>query len=171
MSLPCHLKPSRSHPDPKRPLSSSLPACAIASANKEVSKELESKKRGKYNNYTPSQRVEIGNYSSKNGAAAAARYLSIKYKYTVSESTVKSIKKDYMKELRRRPRRNNGEVTASIPTKKCRRKLLLGEDLDSFILRKSERVEAPFQQGLSWLCQRYCFKMQPFLAHRKWRAI
>ena len=160
MSLLRYLKPSGGLPDPKGPLSSSLPASAIVSANKEVSKELESKKRGKYNKYTPSQRFEIGNYSSQNGAAAAARYLSRKYKCTVSESTVKSIKKDYMKELRKRPRRNNGEVTASLPTKKRGRKLLLGEDLDSKVqlyLKKIRESEAPFQQGLSWLLPEVLF--------------
>ena len=48
----------------------------------------------------------------------------------ISDSTVKSIKKAYLQEMRKRPRSDDAEEIAALPTKKRGRKLLLGEDLD-----------------------------------------
>ena len=47
----------------------------------------------------------------------------------MSESTVKSIKQGYIKELLKRPRVDDGEELTAFPAKKHGRKLLLGDDL------------------------------------------
>lgn len=136
MALLRYLKRVDGLPDPKGPLTSSISAQAIAEANKEVQKAMgqnsvTGKKRGSYKKYTATQRSEIGKYSCQHGAAATARHFSMKLGSKVSESTVKSIKKAYLEELRKRPRTDDGgEPISALPVKKCGRKLLLGDDLD-----------------------------------------
>ena len=138
MALLRYLKRVDGLPDPKGPLTSSIPAQAIAEANKEVQKAMDQssvtgtcgKKRGSYKNYTATQRSEIGKYSCQHGAAATARHFSMKLGSKVSESTVKSIKKAYLEELQKRPRTDDcGELISALPVKKRGRKLLLGDDL------------------------------------------
>lgn len=164
MSLLRYLKRAGGLPDPRGPLSSTLPGNVIAAANREVEKELKTKKRGQYKKYTPSQRFQIGRYSSQHGAAAAARHFSRIYEHEVSESTVKSIKNYYISEVRKRPRSDDGEEFASLPTKKRGRKLLLGEDLDSKVqlyLKKvresggavSARIAMAAARGIVLKCQ------------------
>ena len=104
----------------------------IAAANEEVEKELNAatKKRGQYKKYTSVQRSEIGKYSCQLGAAAAAKHFSRIWGSKISDSTVKSIKKAYLEELRKRPRSEDGEEITALPAKKRGRKLFLGEDLD-----------------------------------------
>ena len=109
MALLRYLKRVDGLQDPKGPLTSSISAQAIAEANKEVQKAMgqnsvTGKKRGSYKKYTATQRSEIGKYSCQHGAAATARHFSMKLGSKVSESTVKSIKKAYLEELRKRPR-------------------------------------------------------------------
>lgn len=53
MSLLRYLKRAGGLPDPRGPLSSTLPGNVIAAANREVEKELKTKKRGQYKKYTP----------------------------------------------------------------------------------------------------------------------
>ena len=136
MALLRYLKRVDGLPDPKGPLTSSISAQAIAEANKEVQKAMgqnsvTGKKRGSYKKYTATQRSEIGKYSCQHGAAATARHFSLKLRSKVSESTVKSIKKAYLEELRKRPRTDDGgEPISALPVKKRGRKLLLGDDLD-----------------------------------------
>ena len=136
MALLRYLKPVDGLPDPKGPLTSYISAQAIAEANKEVQKPTShssatKKKRGNYKKYTATQRSKIGKYSCQYGAAAAARHFSKKLGSEVSESTVKSIKKAYLEELRKRPRTDDGgEPISALPVKKRGRKLLLGDDLD-----------------------------------------
>ena len=104
---------------------------AIAEANQEIQVELNStKKHGEYKKYTPAQCSAIGKYSFLHGAAAVAKPFSKLCGSEINDSTVKSIKKAYLEELRKRPRSENSEDITAIPTKKRGRKLLLGEDLD-----------------------------------------
>ena len=131
MSLLRYLKPIDGLPDPRGSLSTTLFREAIAAANQEVQKELNAtKKRGQYKKYTPAQRSAIGKYSCLHGAAAAAKHFSKLWGSKICDSTVKSIKKAYLQEMRKRPRSDDGEEIAALPTKKRGRKLLLGEDLD-----------------------------------------
>ena len=131
MSLLCYLKHSNGLPDPRGSLSTTISREAIAAANQEVQKELNAtKKRGQYKKYSPAQRSAIGRYSSRHGAAAAAKHFSKLWGCKISDSTVKSIKKAYLDELRKRPRSDGGGEITALPPKKRGRKLLLGEDLD-----------------------------------------
>ena len=132
MALLRYLKPTNGLPDPRGSLSTAMSREAIAAANEEVEKELNAatKKRGQYKKYTGAQRSEIGKYSCQHGAAAAAKHFSRIWGSKIRDSTVKSIKKAYLEELRKRPRSEDGEEITALPTKKCGRKLLLGEDLD-----------------------------------------
>lgn len=77
---------------------------------------------------------------------------------------MKSIKNDYISEVRKRPRSDDGEEFASLPTKKRGRKLLLGEDLDSKVqlyLKKvresggavSARIAMAAARGIVLKCQ------------------
>ena len=66
------------------------------------------------------------------GAAATAKHFPKLWGCKISDSTVKSLKKAYLDDLRKRPRSDDGgnsEITAP-PPKKRGRKLLLREDLD-----------------------------------------
>ena len=91
-------------PDPRGPLSTSLPPRAIAQANAEVRKSLDDgkqvKARGSYHRYSPKMRAAIGKYASTNGVSAALRFFSGKLKHHVSTSQVLSIKKSYTEEER-----------------------------------------------------------------------
>ena len=134
MALLRYLRPVNGLPDPKGSLSGSIPTQAIAQANREVENAMESTtggKRGSYTKYSATQCSDIARYACQHGAAAAARYFSKKLAKQVSESTVKSIKKAYIEELRKRAWTDEGEDVTSLPRKKRGRKLLLGEDLDS----------------------------------------
>ena len=130
MSLLQYMTPTNGLPDPRGSLSTTISRQAIAAANQEIQKELNAKKRGQYKKYTPAQRSAIGKYSSQHGAAAAAKHFSRLWGSKISASTVKSIKKAYLEELRKRPRSDDGEELTALPTKKRGRKLLLGVDLD-----------------------------------------
>ena len=112
-------------PDPRGSLSTNMCREAIAAANQEVQKELNAtKKCGQYKKYTPAQRSAIGKYSCLHGAAAAAKHFSKLWGSKICDSTVKSIKKAYLQEMRKRPRSDDGEEIAALPTKKRGRKLL-----------------------------------------------
>ena len=92
MALLRYLQFRDSLPDPRGPLSSTIPAQAIAEANHEVQEatSIGSKKteRGPYKQYSTSVRAEIGKYASHHGVAAAARYFSKKLNCRVSETTL-----------------------------------------------------------------------------------
>ena len=124
------------------------------------------------------------------GAAATAKYFSKLWGCKISDSTVKSIKKAYLDELRKRPRSDDGgnsEITAP-PPKKRGRKLLLGEDPDMKVqiyLRKvregegavSARIALAAARGtihiqfiLQNLLFRYPSQMQPLSACPEWRT-
>ena len=63
---------------------------------------------------------------------------------------MKSIKKAYVEELRKRPRADDGEAITALPTKKRGRRFLLGQDIDQEVqiyLKKLEREEELSQQG------------------------
>ena len=131
MALLRYMKPIGSLPDPRGPLSDFIPTQAIAEANKEVEKvRAGDTKRGSYTKYSAADRAKIGKYACQHGAAAAARHFTGKFKKRLSESTVKSIKKGYIKELLKRRRADDGEELTAFPAKKRGRKLLLGNDLD-----------------------------------------
>lgn len=137
MSLLRYLKPMNGVPDPKGPLSSSIPSYVIAEANTRVQEaEKSRKKRGPYRSYSPTLRLEIGKYSSQHGVAAASRYFTRKLKKSVSVTTIRSIRDAYRKELKLRRKRTPdlGDVELeSLDPKKRGRPLLLGNYYDGII--------------------------------------
>lgn len=82
-----------------------------------------------YLRYSGEERAKIGKYASIHGAAAAARYFSKTFG-NIRESTVKSIKADYLQEMRRKRSNGDFEDVKLLPKKKQGRRVLLGEALD-----------------------------------------
>ena len=197
MSLLRYLKPINGLPDPKGSLSTTMSRASIASANQEVQKELNAtKKRGQYKKYSPEERSAIGKYSTQHGAAATAKHSSKLWAVKIS-GTVKSIKKAYLDELRKRPRSDDGGEMTALHPKKRGRKLLLGEDLDAKVqiyLRKvregggavSSRIALAAARGtmfdmyikilssryysMNFYNYRYPSQIQPLSACPEWRA-
>ena len=84
--------------------------------------------------YSPHKRTEIGQYASNHGIAAAARHFSKRLERTINESTVQSMKRDYLEALRRkRPAQDQGDLTVLIPHKKHGRPVLLEQELDGMV--------------------------------------
>ena len=110
MDISRYFKSIEGLPDPNGSLSSSLHSRAIAQANEEVLKELrdKKKKRGPYNIYSPGERAKIGKYASIHGATAASRFFFRKLAKNVSKSTVDSIHKAYIEEVKRKRQENDG---------------------------------------------------------------
>lgn len=80
--------------------------------------------------YSEEERAKIGKYASIHGAASAARHFSKKLGSIISESTVKSIKADYLQEMKRKRSDGDFEDIELLPIKKRWRTALLGETLD-----------------------------------------
>ena len=137
-------------PNADGPLSATVFSRAINEANILVEKEMNTtgkKKRGPYKKlvkqisdqfslhvicrYSPETRAEIGKYACQNGITRTARYFSRKLKENVSESTVQSIRKTYLEELRKRRRYEDEEDLDILRCKKRGRPVLLGKALDS----------------------------------------
>uniref|UniRef100_A0A1X7V5Y1 Uncharacterized protein n=1 Tax=Amphimedon queenslandica TaxID=400682 RepID=A0A1X7V5Y1_AMPQE len=139
MALLRYFKPVNGVPDPRGSLSSSIPSSVIAEANAQVVKEVEKgKKRGPYQSYSPTLRLEIGKYSCQLGVAAASRYFTRRLKRSVSETTVRSIRDAYREELKRKRMEFDDDdddddvAMESLYAKKRGRPLLLG-DLDEIV--------------------------------------
>ena len=67
-----------------------------------------------YLRYSGEERAKIGKYANIHGAAAAARHFSFS---NIRESTVKSIKADYLQEMRRKRSNGNFEDVKLLPKK------------------------------------------------------
>ena len=90
-------------------------------------------KRGDDRKYTGEERYMIGKYASENGATSTAR----KYKKQFqkwNESTARSMKQKYEDELKRAVREKR-EIQKAIKQDKRGRPLMLGEELDTKILK------------------------------------
>ena len=122
MSLLHYLKPVGGLPDPRRSLSSSIPAQVIAEANKEVQKvagSMDGHKCGPYTQYSSTLYAEIAKYACQHGAVVAVQHFLKKLKKPVSESIVKSVKKDYVGRIakvtkNKRRRRNNSSSSKEV---------------------------------------------------------
>ena len=169
MFLLRYFKPKDGLPDPRGTLSSSIPAAAIAQANKEVQRATssEKQKRGPYKKYSARLRAEIGKYASHHGVAAASRHFPRKISKGVSETTVRSIRFAYRDGVKRkRPVEvDEEEDVVALPPIKRRRPILLGQELDSLVqmyLRKvregggtvSARIVIATARGILLKCNR-----------------
>ena len=133
MSLYKYFGPSAALPA-RPPPQSSLTKRDIESANSAVKGELPSaktSKRGKYKDYTPESRAQIGKHAAENGPTKAAR------KFEVPEPTARRFKLEYqvrMKELSKSYNRPDlAPAVTSMPIKKQGRPLLLGVEIDEAV--------------------------------------
>ena len=117
----------------------------VESADKAVAKALESASkrtvRGKYNSYTPEQRVEIGKYAAENGATNAAKRYTAVWGITVNESTARRLKSEYLEKLKQEVSKrktimqgtSESITIKALEIKERGRPLLLGAELDAAI--------------------------------------
>ena len=132
MALYRYLRPKDNLPDPNGSLSLSIPSRNISAINREVYRDQDSgkKRRGPYRKYSPEERFEFGRHTSLHGITAASRHFSLRFKRTVGISTVQSIRKDYVNNLRRKRTNLDENDAAVLPLKKRGRSVLLGRELD-----------------------------------------
>jgi len=84
--------------------------------------------------YSDTQRAEMGKLTCRVGATEAAKRFTKKLGFTINESTMRSIKKDYLDERYKKRLREEDDLTISaMPVKKKRRPLLLGKKLDDAV--------------------------------------
>ena len=88
---------------------------------------------------TPSDRAEIGRYACQHGIAAAARRYSREFQHSVNESTVRYMKKAYLK-VRREKRTAEDDDLRMLPPKKRGRPVLLGEHIERKVQLYLEKV-------------------------------
>ena len=136
MSLFRYYKPVKKLPDSNGDLSTIITPAAIQEANKEVLKATENAERGKrklYKKISDSMRAEIGWYALENGNAASVRKFSKSFDTPLNESTVRSLKKSYVKarDMKKREMGEDDVVLESLPPKKRGHPLLLSENLDA----------------------------------------
>ena len=81
--------------------------------------------------YTPKERYEIGKYAAEFGNTGAVKHAKTKYGYTINESSVRSLKQYYLKELNRKY--SSIQETQELPMQNRGRPLLLGDELDAYI--------------------------------------
>lgn len=103
-------------------------------------KENKREKRGTYKVYSADQRAKIGKYAVDNGVACTSRF------FDVRESTVRSLRKAYLKALENDPSKDISEL----PKGDRGRPLVLGK-YDDEVLKHVKKIEA--QGGIvnSWI--------------------
>ena len=66
---------------------------------RELSKARTLLTRGKYNDYTPEQRAQIGKYAAKNGPTRAAKHFSKLMSRNIPKPTARRLKTEYLSKL------------------------------------------------------------------------
>lgn len=99
-----------------------------------ASEDLEgSKKRGRYNSYTPEERAVIGKYAAENGPTRAARHYTKTFGHDINESTARKLRSEYLNELKVVKERDVAGQVVALPKKSQGRPLLLGRELDGVV--------------------------------------
>ena len=86
-------------PNPRGPLSTTVPSSSIESANAEVKQVFETEessdrwKGGYYEKFSPELRFQIGKHTAENGVAAMIRFYA--KKFVLKESSVRTWKNAY----------------------------------------------------------------------------
>ena len=130
------MKPVDGLPDPNGPLTSSISDQAIAEQTKKCRRQWVRAERLGRNvvatrSILPPNPRKLESIAFNTVQLQQHDIFSKELGSKVSESTVKSIKKAYLEELRKRPRTDDGgEPISALPVKKRGSKLLLGDDLD-----------------------------------------
>ncbi|VDI04793.1 Hypothetical predicted protein [Mytilus galloprovincialis] len=92
-------------------------AKTVTVANSSVKDVLQSpnrkRKRGEYSNYSSEQRAKIARYACEHGNTSAAKHFSKLLDKTINESTVRSMKKQYIDELNKTPEKKIVELSRS----------------------------------------------------------
>jgi len=84
--------------------------------------------------YSDTQRAEMGKLTCRVGATEAAKRFTKKLEFRINESTMRSIKKDYLDKRHKKRLREKDDLTVSeLPVKKRGRPLLLGKKLDNSV--------------------------------------
>ena len=80
----------------------SLSAKEVEKVNESVKKERESvsAKRVKYNDYSASERAQIGKYAAENGPTRAVQHFSKTLSMKIPETTARRLKAEYMAALK-----------------------------------------------------------------------
>ena len=73
--------------------------------------------------------LDIGRYACLHGTSAVARHFSKKLGHPINVSTVHSIKKAFKEGKEAKSAERDDEGVSVLPPKKCRRPVLLGEEL------------------------------------------
>ena len=118
--------------EPKSPLLLQTDNPAFVGANNEIYKTVLNsggvkRKRGSHNNYSPEIRAKIATYAVENGIANAARKFTKELDSPVNQSTVRSIKKAYLKTSKRRRLDFDQEPICELPKETRGRPVLLGK--------------------------------------------
>jgi hypothetical protein len=120
------------------PLATQIPSSTISAVNKEVKAVLPSSatakqpERGKYDHYSQDEKTEIAKRANEHGIAATIRFYGRKHPEhpTLKESTIRTWKNQYVIELKRKRSAGEEMVIEQLPSKKRRRPLHLGVELD-----------------------------------------
>ena len=132
-SLHRWLKPVHQLPLPKGSLSAVISPAAIENMNKEVRKFDTSltSSRGAYAKLSSEQQATIAEYAYLHGNAAAVSRFSKELGMAIKESSVRTWKVKYQKELQRKRQAGKMDLSVkSLPSQKRGRPLLLGEKMD-----------------------------------------
>ena len=127
-------------PKPDGPLSAVMPSSSPLVAKKEVKTVLDcsndcKKKRGNYEHFSKRDKAKIAKYAAENGVTAAIRHFSKAFPgRLLKESSVRTWKMKYLRELSLRTKAGKDTVIEELLTKKSSRPLILGETLDNIIL-------------------------------------
>ena len=90
--------------------------------------------------YSPRERAQIGKYVMEHGVSVTARTFSRKLKVQLSETTVRSIRDGYLKELKQQRQTDDLEQLQRFPERPHGRPLLLGRNLDQKLQLYIRRV-------------------------------
>ena len=132
-SLHRWLKPVHQLPLPKGSLSAVISPAAIENMNKEVRKFDTSltSSRGAYAKLSSEQQATIAEYAYLHGNAAAVSRFSKELGMAIKESSIRTWKVKYQKELQRKRQAGKMDLSVkSLPSQKRGRPLLLGEKMD-----------------------------------------
>lgn len=116
--------PSLDLPDP-RSANNQNDSQIIVAANSEINSTPSpstKRKRGMYNSYDSAQRAKMARYAVDHGMAVAARHFSTSLQKNVNESTIRNLKKEFL-----RIKKKSGSEPTTLIKAERRAPLLLGK--------------------------------------------
>lgn len=92
--------------------------------------------------YDEDQRLKIARYAIFNGSSAAARHFSAELGRPMNESTVRSIRNSYRRQIKKKIINNDREPLASLPKEPRGRRTLLPKEVDAAVQRHLHKIRA-----------------------------